>query len=59
MKKLRVFLSNFLKEEDAQGATEYILLLVAVIAVLVLFKDKIMEMVKGKIGTIESEMGKF
>ena len=59
MKKLGVFLKNFLKEEDAQGATEYILLLVAVIAVLVLFKDKIMEMVKGKIGTIESEMGKF
>ncbi len=36
---------KFLKDESAQGATEYILLLVAVVAILVLFKDRILAQV--------------
>ena len=49
---------KFLKDESAQGATEYILLLVAVVAILVLFKEQIMNQVRGLLtklgGQIES-----
>ncbi len=59
MKKIKAFLKDFIKNEEAQGATEYILLLVAVVAVLVIFKDKIMGLLKGKMGDLENQMGKF
>ena len=59
MKKIKAFLKDFIKNEEAQGATEYILLLVAVVAVLVLFKEKIMGLLEGKMGYLEGEMSKF
>ena len=59
MKKIKTFLKDFIKNEEAQGATEYILLLVAVVAVLVIFKDKIMGLLKGKMGDLENQMSKF
>jgi len=46
-------LKRLWNDESAQGATEYILILVAVVAVAILFRSKIGEFVEGKLGDIE------
>ena len=47
---------KFLKDESAQGATEYILLLVAIVAIMVLFKDKIYAQVQGLLNILEGKV---
>lgn len=44
------------KDESAQGATEYIVLLAVVVIVVVIFRDKITSMVKNKLTNVESGM---
>ncbi len=43
-------------DESAQGATEYILLLVVVVAIVMVFKNPILAAVKGKMGDLEKGM---
>ena len=57
MKKITNTLKNVWKDESAQGATEYILLLMIVVAIVMLFKDKIRGIVDGKLNDLESGMG--
>ncbi len=57
MRKVTNKLKSLWSDESAQGATEYILLLVIVVALALTFKDRIMGMVKGKLGEIEGGMG--
>ena len=52
MKKAQKFLKELWKDESAQGATEYILLLVVVVGIAILFKGKIMELVGEKIDEV-------
>lgn len=59
MKQLKKFLKNIWKDESAQGATEYILLLVIVMALAFLFKGKIMEIVEAKLGDISRDISGF
>lgn len=47
------------KDESAQGATEYILILVAVVTVAFLFKTKIMEFVEKRLTGLGSGLDKF
>ncbi len=47
------------KDESAQGATEYILILVAVVVVAMLFKNKITQFVNERLSNIGDGMGKF
>ncbi len=47
---------KFLKDESAQGATEYILLLVAVVAILVMFKKQILEVVSTLLGNLSGQI---
>ena len=56
MKKLKDFAKRLWREESAQGATEYILLLVVVVAVVLLFRGKIMEMVDAKLAQLQEGM---
>lgn len=56
MTSIKKFFTNLWKDESAQGATEYILLLVAVVAVVVMFKPKIMEFMQGKMDDLKSGM---
>lgn len=56
---MRQFLKNMWNDESAQGSAEYILLLVAVIAIAVIFKDRITSIVSEKMGSIGSEIGNF
>ena len=58
MKKLTNFLKRLWKDESAQGATEYILLLVVIVGLVIVFKEPITRIVKNKVnelgGMIES-----
>ena len=56
MKKLTKNLQALWNDESAQGATEYILLLVVVVAVVLMFKNKILTMMNGKMSEIEGGM---
>jgi hypothetical protein len=47
------------KDESAQGATEYILILVAVVTVAFLFKTKIKEFVDSRLSSLGGSLGNF
>ena len=52
-------LRRFWKDESAQGATEYILLLVAVVAVVVLFRKQITGQVQGLLNELSGKISEF
>ncbi len=47
---------NLLKNQRGQGATEYILLLVVVVGLVLAFKKPIMEKMKAKVGDLGTSM---
>ncbi len=59
MKQLKNTFKRLWKDESAQGATEYILLLVVVVAVVIVFKDKIKSMIETKMGSINDSVQSF
>lgn len=59
MSKMKNFSKKLFKNEKGQGATEYILLLVVVVALVVIFKDKIKETVSGKIEQLSGDIQGF
>lgn len=46
-------------DESAQGATEYILILVAVVTVAFIFKNQIKAFVEGRLSNLGSGLGNF
>ncbi|MCB0411236.1 MAG: hypothetical protein KDD22_01840 [Bdellovibrionales bacterium] len=54
MKKIKNILAQLWKDESAQGATEYILLLVVFVGLAMLFKDKIKGIVSDKLSELEA-----
>ena len=56
MKKVKTVLKNIWNDESGQGATEYILLIVVVIAAVAAFKDPILDALSGKMDQIRSSM---
>ena len=58
MLRIKGEFKRFLTEEKAQGATEYILILVAIVAVVVLFRTKITNYAGQMLDALQSEMGK-
>ena len=46
-------------DESAQGATEYILMLVIVVGIAFMFKSKIMGIISGKVDNLSNEIGNF
>jgi Flp pilus assembly pilin Flp len=59
MKKVTTMLKSLWKDESGQGATEYILLLVVVVALAFLFRDKITTALKSKLDELSSSIGGF
>jgi Flp pilus assembly pilin Flp len=59
MKKRMALLRNIWSDESAQGATEYILLLVVVVALAFMFKDKITGVLKSKLEELGASIGSF
>lgn len=51
--KFTSFSKKLLKNQSGQGATEYILLLVVVVALVIMFKGKIQETMTSKIGDLQ------
>lgn len=58
MKSLKSFSKKMLKNQSGQGATEYILLLVVVVALVVMFQGKIKSALGDKVGELTSAFGK-
>jgi Flp pilus assembly pilin Flp len=49
---------NLIKNQSGQGATEYILLLVVVVGMIVAFGPKIKKAISDKTASLEEDMGK-
>ncbi|MES2962628.1 MAG: Flp1 family type IVb pilin [Bdellovibrionota bacterium] len=56
MKKIVNVMKSLWKDESAQGATEYIVLLAVVVIVVAIFRTRITDMVKSKLGNVEAGM---
>lgn len=56
---MKNFFKKLIKDESAQGATEYILLLVAVVAMVVIFKDQIKGQVDSLVGKLSGQIESF
>ena len=52
-------LKRFWQDESAQGATEYILLLVVVVGIAMLFKNQIQQVMNEKISQLGSQIQGF
>lgn len=59
MRKVMNTLKKLWNDESGQGATEYILLLVIVVAIALLFREQIQTIVQTKIGEIGGKIGEF
>lgn len=59
MNKLKKLMPKFMRSEKGQGATEYILLLVIVVAIAMLFKDKIKTAIEAKTADLNSQIQGF
>lgn len=57
MQKIKSTLKQLWSDESGQGATEYILLLVIVVAVAFLFKDRIMGILRDKLDQLGGSIG--
>ncbi len=56
---MKKHIAKLLKDESAQGATEYILLLVAVVGLLALFRGQITQQVENMIGKLGEQINLF
>lgn len=52
-------LKKLWSDESAQGATEYILMLVVVVSIAVMFKDQIKGIISGKVTQLEGDISGF
>ncbi|MEQ1663882.1 MAG: Flp1 family type IVb pilin [Bdellovibrionales bacterium] len=55
----REIFAKIINDESGQGMTEYILLVVVVIAIAALFKDKIKTAIEGQMTTLSGLIGGF
>ena len=58
MNDLKSF-NQFLKEEDGMGTVEVILIIVVLVGLVIIFKDKITEIVEDLFKKITSQTGKI
>jgi len=59
MKTLNNFVKTLWNDEDGQGMAEYVLLIVVVLSVAFIFKDRIKDMVNKKLGEVQGSMDSF
>ena len=57
--KLRTTMKSLWADEAAQGATEYILLLVVVVGLAMVFKPQISDLLKGKMDEVKNSIDTF
>ncbi len=56
MKNLKAILNYLIEDESGQGATEYILLLVIIVGLVMIFHTQIETMIKGKLSALSSSV---
>lgn len=56
---MKKFMQSLWKDESAQGATEYILMLVIVVGIAMMFKNKIMTVIGGKVDDLQGSIDSF
>jgi Flp pilus assembly pilin Flp len=54
MKKLKNFAKTLWSDESGQGTAEYVLLIAIVVGLVIMFKDKIVGLVRGKLDQVGS-----
>lgn len=59
MKNIASTFKKLMKDESGQGATEYILLLVVVVALAMMFRGKITEAFSAKLGELSGSIQGF
>ena len=59
MKKAAALMKNLWNDESGQGATEYILLLVVVVAIAMIFKERIKGIVTEKLSALAGDISGF
>ena len=59
MKKIKSTLMELWKDESGQGTAEYVLILVAIVALAAVFRTEITEMMKNKMGDVAGEITNF
>ena len=59
MKKIKNYLKQLWSDESGQGATEYILMLVVIVAIVFAFRRPILDMIKVRTEGINDEMSKI
>lgn len=59
MKHIKNILKKIWEDESGQGATEYILMLVVVVAIALVFKTQITEIIKGKTKAVGEDLMNF
>ena len=55
MRKLWGFVSNFMREEEAVGVVEIILILAVLIGLVIIFKDQLTKLVKSILAKIAKQ----
>ena len=58
-KHMKKMLTRLWKDESAQGATEYILMLVIVVAIALTFRRQIQSIVEGKVSDLGGKIQSF
>jgi len=58
MNKIKNTLKQIWNDESGQGATEYILILVVIAAIVIAFRGKIIGIIESKTGEVGDELGK-
>jgi len=56
MKKFAAVMKSLWKDESGQGATEYVLLVVVVVALVGLFRQQIMDALREKLGQLSQSI---
>ena len=57
MKNLKLIFDHLIEDESGQGATEYILLLVIIVGLVMIFHTKIESIIKGKLNDLSTSIG--
>ncbi len=59
MENLKTNLKRFLRDEEGQSTTEYILILAVVVMIAMKFKDQVGKLIGGRIDKLGSELNQF
>ena len=58
-KRIQKHITDLLKDESGQGTTEYILILVGVVALAIVFKDRIVQIIGQKTTDLGTSISTF